>query len=128
MPPRANHVTRATSPCPARWTASCPTSIIVAVTAEMRRPSNANAVAIVGIGCRFPRAHNRTAFWRLLRDGADAIRSTNHDRFAEGAYDGDQDRALPPYAGLIDDVGGFDAAFFGIAPREAHQIDPQQRL
>src|SRR5437588_5933711 len=30
-------------------------------------------IAIVGVGCRFPGAENPEAFWRLLRDGIDAI-------------------------------------------------------
>src|SRR4029453_14108817 len=30
-------------------------------------------------------------------------------------------------AGLIDDVWGFDAAAFGMSPREAEQADPQQK-
>ena len=32
------------------------------------------------------------------------------------------------YGGFLDDITLFDAAFFSIAPREAIQIDPQQRL
>lgn len=32
------------------------------------------------------------------------------------------------FAGVIDDIYGFDPGFFGMSPREAVQADPQQRL
>ncbi|MGW4116424.1 type I polyketide synthase, partial [Actinosynnema sp. NPDC004786] len=73
-------------------------------------------IAIVGMSCRLPQAPDPAAFWRLLRDGRDAITAPPPGR--EGS--------LP--AGFLDAVDGFDAAFFGVSPREAASMDPQQRL
>ncbi len=75
------------------------------------------AIAIVGMACRFPGAENIEAFWRLLRDGVDAVREVPPGR-----------REAPARGGFLQQVDGFDAHFFGISPREAAQIDPQQRL
>ena len=38
-------------------------------------------IAIVGIGCRFPGASGPEAFWRLVRDGVDAIRDVPASRW-----------------------------------------------
>ena len=46
-------------------------------------------------------------------------------------YDPDRDapgKMNTRRAGLLDDVAGFDAAFFGISAREATSMDPQHRL
>lgn len=99
---------------------------------ERSRPER-EPIAIVGIGCRFPGgADTPRAFWDLLREGRDAIRDVPSDRWDIDAYfDPDPDapaRMAAPSGGFLDNVGDFDAAFFGIAPREALSMDPQQRL
>lgn len=92
----------------------------------MREP-----IAIVGIGCRFPGAHGPRAFWRLLRDGVDAIGDIPPGRFEVDRYY-DPEPATPGrittrWGGFLDDADKFDADFFGISPREADRLDPQQR-
>ena len=84
------------------------------------------SIAIVGIGCRFPGAENVEAFWRLLRDGVDAITEVPPGRWETDSPDGP--RGVVRRGGFLKNVDGFDAHFFGISPREAAQIDPQQRL
>ena len=90
-------------------------------------------LAIIGMGCRFPGgAVDPESFWRLLRDGVDAVSEVPRDRWDADAFY-DPDPAAPGKTstrcgGFIKDVDRFDAAFFGIAPREAVAMDPQQRL
>ena len=78
-----------------------------------------NAIAIIGLGCRFPGAENPAAFWSLLHNGIDAISEKPRNR-----WNSDE----PCWGGYLDQIDGFDPQFFGISPREAEQIDPQQRL
>jgi len=89
-------------------------------------------VAIVGMGCRFPKAENPASFWRLLADGVDAVVDIPDTRWPAGEYyDPDPDapsKMATRWAGLLDQVDRFDAEFFGISPREARSMDPQQRL
>ncbi len=87
-------------------------------------------IAIVGIGCRFPGGVNSPdTFWRLLRNGVDAITDVPEERLAlwRSWPSFDPDR-VPGFGGFIEDIDAFDAAFFGISPREARHMDPQQRL
>jgi acyl transferase domain-containing protein/acyl carrier protein len=90
-------------------------------------------IAIVGIGCRFPGGvTGPKSFWRLLRDGVDAIAEIPSDRIDIGTYY-DPRPALPGkmstrWGGFLDQIEMFDAAFFGISPREADRLDPQQRV
>src|ERR1700682_40050 len=91
------------------------------------------SIAIIGVGCRFPGgADDPESFWRLLRDGVDAIREVPPDRWdIEAFYDPDAAAAGKMYTrwcGFLDHVDQVDPEFFGISPREAAGMDPQQRL
>ncbi|HWU90859.1 MAG TPA: polyketide synthase, partial [Kofleriaceae bacterium] len=89
-------------------------------------------IAIVGMSVRLPGAPDPDAFWRLLRDGVDAIGEVPATRFDAGRlYDptpGVPGKLSARWGGFIDHIDRFDAAFFGISPREAARMDPQQRL
>jgi myxalamid-type polyketide synthase MxaE and MxaD len=91
-------------------------------------------IAIVGIGCRFPAAPTTGAFWSLLVDEIDAIGNVPAGRFDRPIDDlfdprpGTPGRIASRWGGFVDDIEGFDAAYFGMAPREADRLDPQQRL
>ncbi|MBW4570590.1 MAG: type I polyketide synthase [Tolypothrix carrinoi HA7290-LM1] len=96
--------------------------------------SKTEPIAIIGIGCRFPGgADDPDAFWRLMRDGVDAMVEVPHDRWnINDFYDPDPDAQGKMYTRmggfLQQQVDQFDPLFFGISPREAASIDPQQRL
>ncbi|MFF7902001.1 type I polyketide synthase [Streptomyces sp. NPDC007920] len=84
-------------------------------------------IAVVGMACRLPGAAGPTSFWELLREGRDGISEVPSGRWtAEGAsasQPGSTGRG-----GFVDGIGEFDAGFFGVSPREAASMDPQQRL
>ncbi|WP_373140913.1 type I polyketide synthase [Mycobacterium marinum] len=87
-------------------------------------------VAIVGIAVRFPGAANLDEFWSILRDGREVVGAMTAQRSSLiGRSDrADHDQVASGIAGYLDDVGGFDASFFTISPREAACMDPRQRL
>ncbi|MFC4907585.1 SDR family NAD(P)-dependent oxidoreductase [Actinomadura gamaensis] len=94
------------------------------------RPAH-GAIAIVGVACRLPRAADAAAFWELLRAGRSAVTEVPPGRWDPDAVLPDapeRHRAGLRYGGFLDRVDGFDAAFFGMSPREAVATDPQQRL
>ncbi len=100
----------------------------------MREDSrDSHAIAITGIGCRFPGGiKDPGSFWRLLVEGKDVITEIPPDRWdIDSYYDPDRSRTGKAYVrkgGFIGDISQFDPLFFGISPREASCMDPQQRV
>ncbi|HEY2322501.1 MAG TPA: SDR family NAD(P)-dependent oxidoreductase, partial [Thermoanaerobaculia bacterium] len=87
------------------------------------------AIAIVGMSGRFPKAANVDELWRNLRGGVDGISEvTRWDHAAHFDVRDARDKTYSRWGGFIDDVDRFDSLFFGISPREANGMDPQERL
>lgn len=91
------------------------------------------AIAIIGIGCRMPKAPNGPGdFWNLLRNGECGINDEPSERWNLEQYlDKNEDAPGKTYtlsAGLVDNIESFDGKLFGIAPREIESMEPQQRM
>jgi acyl transferase domain-containing protein/NAD(P)-dependent dehydrogenase (short-subunit alcohol dehydrogenase family)/acyl carrier protein len=92
-----------------------------------------DAVAIIGLGCRFPGGINDAeALWKLLVEGREAVSEVpadrwNSDRFHD-SEPGIVGKSITNRGGFIEGLEQFDPQFFGISPREAPYVDPQHRL
>jgi acyl transferase domain-containing protein len=88
------------------------------------------AFAIVGFAGRFPGAKDVETFWSNLKAGVESRTVfTDEDLLEAGIPEAMLHHPTLVRAGFIlDDVEMFDAAFFGLNPREAELLDPQHRL
>ncbi|MFP2907012.1 amino acid adenylation domain-containing protein, partial [Pyxidicoccus sp. 3LFB2] len=88
-----------------------------------------HAVAIIGLAGQFPGAKDLEEFWRNLAGGVESISHLSDEALAEAGVPA----ALAGRSGYVRAKGVlegaelFDADFFGVNPREASQMDPQQR-
>ncbi|MCG8616947.1 MAG: SDR family NAD(P)-dependent oxidoreductase, partial [Desulfobacterales bacterium] len=92
-------------------------------------------IAIIGISGRFPLADTLEDFWDNLRTGRDCIREIPGERWPlDGFFHPDPDTAAAngksycKWGGFIDGFADFDPLFFNISPKEAMDLDPQERL
>lgn len=100
---------------------------------EETPPNDGEPLAVIGLACRFPgEADTPDGFWRLLRDGVDAITEIPGDRWAiDALYDPDPTspgKMSTRWGGFLPQVHAFEPQAFGISAREASAMDPQQRL
>src|SRR5690554_3937168 len=85
------------------------------------------------MGLRFPGGINDPeSLWEALLEGRDLISEVPADRWdSETWYSPDPatpGRISTKWAGFLEDIRGFDAAYFDITAREAERMDPQQRI
>ncbi|MEU5397691.1 beta-ketoacyl synthase N-terminal-like domain-containing protein [Streptomyces sp. NPDC005963] len=85
-------------------------------------PIGPDPLAIVGIAGRFPGADSLAEFWELLRAGTCTVGPMPADRVQPGWP------ASLMHGGYLGDVDRFDPLLFGISPRHAELMDPQERL
>ncbi|NTX52828.1 type I polyketide synthase [Myxococcus sp. CA039A] len=89
-------------------------------------PPGPTAIAIVGLSLRFPGASDARRFWSNLISGVESVTVLDAEQRAKAGLPSDEGWVAA--AGVIADADLFDARFFGYSPREAEQLDPQQRL
>ncbi|WP_308290635.1 SDR family NAD(P)-dependent oxidoreductase [Streptomyces cellostaticus] len=91
-----------------------------------------DAVAVIGIAGRYPQADDLAEFWTNLTRARDCVTEIPADRWDHTRwYDPDPaapGRAHTRWGGFLRDVDRFDPLFFGISPRQAELMDPQERL
>ncbi|MER8868203.1 amino acid adenylation domain-containing protein [Mesorhizobium sp. M0751] len=100
------------------------------VTLETEPKQDRNAVAIIGMAGKFPGAENVDQFWSNLVDGVESIVDLDEQALRKAGVD-PATLGKPNYVrreAVISGVDQFDAAFFGISPKEAAWMDPQQRI
>ncbi|KAL8786450.1 MAG: hypothetical protein Q9213_002766 [Squamulea squamosa] len=91
-------------------------------------------IAIVGFALKFPRdADTSTSFWEMMEGKRCAMTAWPKDRInLDAFYHNDNHQEgnsyVPGAHFLADDLGAFDASFFGISATEAVAIDPQHRF
>ncbi|MFZ1615925.1 MAG: amino acid adenylation domain-containing protein, partial [Flavobacteriales bacterium] len=94
-----------------------------------RKSNDREEIAIIGMSGRFPGAGDTRQLWENLLQKKDSISTWQRAELDPSIPD--ELRNNPDYVparGVINDADMFDAAFFGINPRVAALMDPQQRV
>ncbi|MBD2704307.1 amino acid adenylation domain-containing protein [Spirosoma sp. BT702] len=86
-------------------------------------------IAVIGMAGRFPGASTIDALWDVLKQGKETTRFFTENELDEGVPAAlKNDPAYVKARGIIDNADQFDASFFGLSPKVAQLMDPQQRV
>ncbi|WP_459480611.1 amino acid adenylation domain-containing protein [Clostridium saccharoperbutylacetonicum] len=89
-------------------------------------------IAIIGVSAVMPQSDNLDDFWTSIKEGKCLITEIPEDRWNWRNYykknKQDKDKTNVIWGGFIKDADKFDSEFFGLSPREAKLMDPQQRI
>ena len=85
-------------------------------------------IAIIGMSGRFPKANTLAQFWQNLAAGVEAISFFTDEELTAIDPTTLADPAYVRAGAVLDGIKLFDASFFGLTPKEAEILDPQQRF
>ncbi|MBO9699912.1 MAG: SDR family NAD(P)-dependent oxidoreductase [Sporocytophaga sp.] len=92
-------------------------------------------IAVIGISGLYPEAPNLEKYWENLKSGKNSISEIPNERWSlDEFFEQDeklaieQGKSYSKWGGFINEFSEFDALFFGISPRDALNMDPQERL
>ncbi|WP_345027157.1 beta-ketoacyl synthase N-terminal-like domain-containing protein, partial [Flavivirga jejuensis] len=104
-------------------------------TKPIENSINNEKIAIIGLSGKYPKANNLTEYWKNLSNGKDCISCIPKDRWSmENFFIKDSQEAstkgksYSKWGGFLDGFANFDPLFFNISPKEAYDMDPQERL
>ncbi|MBA3720783.1 MAG: SDR family NAD(P)-dependent oxidoreductase [Parachlamydiaceae bacterium] len=94
-----------------------------------------NLIAIIGMSGKFPQSKNLDEYWENLKNGNDCITEIPSERWSlDNFYDSDKQSAIlsgksySKWGGFVEDFANFDSLFFNISPKEAMNMNPQERI
>ncbi|MER6910050.1 SDR family NAD(P)-dependent oxidoreductase [Streptomyces sp. NPDC000594] len=145
QPPAVQPATRV-APAPAAVVRDTPAAVrdtpaVVRDTPAVVRETPADAadtddaIAVIGVSGRFPRARNLDEYWENLAEGRDCVAEVPPQRWnLTDFFHADRDEAVArglsysKWGGFLEGFADFDPLFFAISPHEAMSMDPQERL
>lgn len=101
-------------------------------TAKPSRSSSKD-IAIIGMSLNVPGASGKSDFWHLLENGEHGIREYPAPRVKDAmdylrSIQSEFNEKQFVKGGYLDEIDRFDYSFFGLAPKTAKFMDPNQRL
>jgi len=100
--------------------AAAPVSAPAAVPASVRATVTSEAVAVIGMSCRFPGAPDIESFWQQRLRGERATGPVSPTR-SPGVRSG-------RVGGFLADIQQFDPGFFQLRDEDARQLEPESRV
>lgn len=104
-------------------------NVKMAFAKQSKKKNDSRDIAIIGMAGRFPGAKSVDELWKILREGKETI-----SHFTKEELDSSIPEKLkndPLYVGsrgILPSAKEFDALFFGLNPKVASAMDPQQRI
>ncbi|MDR2023784.1 MAG: phosphopantetheine-binding protein [Hungatella sp.] len=91
---------------------------------------NLNAIAVIGMSCRFPKSDDVRQYWKNIQYGRECMETLTAEDLEQAGVASSlfQRDDYVRRCSSISDIDKFDADFFKISPREAEYMDPQQRI
>lgn len=89
-----------------------------------------SSIAVIGMSLRFPGADTVEEYWRNLKEGVESVSFFSDAELTAAGVDPAVFQQ-PNYVrarGILSDIHGFDAFFFGFNPKEAETMDVQHRI
>ncbi|MCP6681309.1 beta-ketoacyl synthase N-terminal-like domain-containing protein [Bacillus nakamurai] len=87
-----------------------------------------DGMAIIGMSGQFPQSSDIQSFWKHVVNGDNCVTEIPEERWDWRRYGADEDKSSLRWGGFIYGIGEFDPLFFGISPKEASQMSPEQFL
>jgi len=103
-----------------------------AVVVASPSPAVVDDIAVIAVAGRYPGAETIEEFWALLQAGRDCVTEIPAARWDSDQFysprKGQPHSSYCKWGGFLEDVDCFDPGFFGLSPRDAILMDPQERL